>query len=368
MNRVIENIKNLSQGEADAMAVVLGISISVLIGLAAFLLGYIILPIFLLSLAGMSMVVVVQTVSTAVASLISSHLAAFLRTTPSSYLRLGGLAIATIAIVGSLFIAAPLGLSVLSAFSIILVIQIALFAEASLTISLLLPPPPPPRPILVTRGNLDEFRLSDEFRFLIGEPTREIALTSQMTEEEFNAMELSTAEITILKSQRLPLSDENIRHLERSTDAVVVAKLREYKNLLRLETDLCSILFDRPERQDTILLVKQYKNGSIWLPVPGVADIFDKNSLKTWFVSSPENPTIAVHPKNRDRIKLPSPHTVGTVNYRTRYVFHPYYPADEDSGLGLSQEINQLSEELRGFLEVPAAEPTLDHQVATLRV
>ena len=198
-----------------------------------------------------------------------------------------------------------------------------------------------------------------------------------MTLAEFDACELSQADFFDLKSTRLArLTDAEIRQLEPSdiddrqmsvlkrrciqgeilspADMLSLKAAKEfeaYKDLRRLETDTCSILADRPERDNTILLVKQYKDGDRWFPVPGVVNVHDKESLQTWLVGREGLPGNAVHPSNRDLILAPPRYQVGLITYETRYIFHPYYVAEEGVDQpGVSHEVNQFTAILRARL------------------
>ncbi len=185
-----------------------------------------------------------------------------------------------------------------------------------------------------------------------------------MTEEQFNACALSPIELHAIQDSRAALiTPVEMRQLE--ADGGAAAKLVEYKNLKeRLETDHCSFLQDRPERDDTVLLVKQYKMGAQWFPVPGVASIFDKTALKTWLVGTNDLRGNAIHPLTRDEILAPTPYRKDHIDHETRYVFHPYYVASEDDQPGVSQELNELTHFLRNRLQyLPAVANEFDHDV-----
>lgn len=192
------------------------------------------------------------------------------------------------------------------------------------------------------------------------------AARRHMTVEEFDALELSAAEINAIKIKRLaPLSAEELTLLE--GDASIARELAAYKALQRLETDDCGLLLSRPERLDTILLVKQYKTSAgKWLPVPGVVNIYDKDMLKAWFVGGEDHSGNATHPINRDAIKNPSPYELDGIEYETRYVFHSYYPQDEAEGPGMCEERNLLTATLRARLAAlaPVEEVPDDYDIA----
>ena len=161
-----------------------------------------------------------------------------------------------------------------------------------------------------------------------------------MTEGEFISCQLSQVEISALKSnRRARLTMDEIRRLELSD---VTTELNAYKNLLRLDTDLCAISLDRPSREDAVLLVKQYKNRAEWVPVRGSAHIYDKEMLRGYFMVN------AVHPTNGDLILAPSRHRMDGVEHETRYILHPYYVG---AGPGVSQEGNALTKLLRNRLQ-----------------
>lgn len=189
------------------------------------------------------------------------------------------------------------------------------------------------------------------------------AARQPMTEEQFNALEMSTADVRALKSEQLPpLSSEQLAMLEKADDVQIKAMVERYKNLQRLETDNCSILADRPERDDTILLVKQYQKDGQWLPVPAAAHIFDKSALKMAMVGNTGTRGNGIHPVTREKIMEPSEYTdVDGICYRTtRYVFHPYYV--DASGPGISQEINQVTAYLNQYL-MPKRQSSSEHEM-----
>ncbi|WP_133127914.1 hypothetical protein [Legionella nagasakiensis] len=175
------------------------------------------------------------------------------------------------------------------------------------------------------------------------------AARQPLTEMQFNALQLPHAEVRALKSGQLPpLTEEELSMLQATGDIQIKAMVERYRNLQRLETENCSIVLERPEREDTILLVKQYQQDGQWLPVPGVVNVFDKSSLKMYFVGNETTRGNGIHPLNRDNILTPSNYAdaEGT-SYPTRYVMHHYYV---DSGCGISQEVNQLTAKLRNCL------------------
>lgn len=204
------------------------------------------------------------------------------------------------------------------------------------------------------------------------------AARQPLTEDEFNRLEISAMDLRELKRERQPpLTAPELKKLEPSAeekskisaieskvtrgvpllptekDMLKAAKqLESYKTLQNLKTDSCSILAGRPERADTILLVKQYQTADgQWLPVPGAAKIFDKDGLKSWFVGSNTEGEgtrgNAIHPMTRDNIKQPEAYKIDDVEYATRYVMHLFYAADDASEEGLSQEMNILTPILR---------------------
>ena len=180
------------------------------------------------------------------------------------------------------------------------------------------------------------------------------------SDEAFNALALSEPDVALLQaSQRPRLTPIELNQLADADDVTV--ELEAYMNLLsRLDADVCPILLDRPAREVTTVLAKQYKNGEQWLPVSGVSHIFDKESIKQSFLVN------ALHPVSRDLISTPSPHIIGHVEHVTRYITHPYYVADgQADSHGMSQEINLLTVKLRDRLlrmqELPnAGEPPVE--------
>jgi len=192
------------------------------------------------------------------------------------------------------------------------------------------------------RLRLDENSYQYTMRFL-----RESGLIPNIqptSAEYFSAMELSLPErLKLVRNRPVMLTAEEIARLKDLGDEDIKDHLDCYQDLLRLPSDKCAISQDRPERQDTILFVKQYQQGESWLPVPRVSHIFGKEDLKHWLISENE-----VHPLTRDKITAPSRFEVGKVSYPARYVFHNYYL--DNSPDGFSQEVNLVGNLLREAL------------------
>ena len=177
-----------------------------------------------------------------------------------------------------------------------------------------------------------------------------------LSEDEFNACELSAEEFGAMQANQLPpLTVDEIAKLEADGSPAVLDVLKKYKDIERYKTDTCPILAFRPEREETILLVKQYQHNGQWHPIPGSAHIFDKASLKIALVGTltDEGTTISGHgdhPVTRDKILRPSNYQVDeNTSYETRFVFHRYYA--NDVGEGLCQEANLLTRILRDRLQ-----------------
>ncbi len=163
-----------------------------------------------------------------------------------------------------------------------------------------------------------------------------------MTDVQFQQVQLRGAELTsLIRSFSVPLSQDELRRLEQNPDAS--NELQRYRNLLRLKTDECCILQDRPEDNETVLLVKQYQVSNEWLSVPGVVSVQDRESLRGYLL------TDARHPTNRDSIINPPRYVTGNVSYPTRYVIHPYYIGPDFAGV--AQEVNLLTLHLRDCLD-----------------
>lgn len=195
---------------------------------------------------------------------------------------------------------------------------------------------------------------------------------------------LSAREFNALKAdyvRQKPLTKAELATLRSdSTDSTVKIKVDAYTNLERLITDECSISIERPNRENTILLVKQYckldpdKPGTKkWLPVPNMAYIFDKAQLSDWVAQNPLNP-IGSDPLERDKTLQLNPvdfpdhyYSVDQglgkkIDYETRYVFHDYYVTEDEphhnvtiafdsKELGICQEVVLLTAELRSHLQ-----------------
>ena len=174
--------------------------------------------------------------------------------------------------------------------------------------------------------------------------TASTSVPHPITEMEYMALQLPATEITEMSNLQLPLlTTEEVVALQ---VAGVSAQLAAYNNLRRLETDICPILQERPEREDTILLVKQYEitveHEKRWVPIPGAVHIYSNNMLKGYCLVN------AIHPINQDLIQQPSVFKVNGVTHQTRYIVHPYYV--NDAGTGISQEVIQLTALLREHL------------------
>lgn len=163
-----------------------------------------------------------------------------------------------------------------------------------------------------------------------------------MTHEQFQQAQLRGAELaSLISAWSVPLSEDEIRCLGQNPEACT--ELQRYINLLRLKTDECCILQDRPENESAVLLVKQYQVLNQWFPVPGVVSVHDRESLRGYLMTDDS------HPTNRDSIINPPMYESGNVAYPTRYVIHSYYIGPNSAGV--AQEVNLLTLRLRAFLE-----------------
>ena len=164
------------------------------------------------------------------------------------------------------------------------------------------------------------------------------------TEEQFDRLALTENEVTAIGDDQQVLLDDEMTLLQSSVEPETTHLLTAYCNLKqRLDNDECPILFDRPERADSIIMVKQYFRDNQWLPVPTQSTLFDKNMLKNSFLSDPR------HPMTRDSFISPKKHTVEDTAYETRYRFHNLYI----DGLtpGISQELNVMGAQLKALLQ-----------------
>ncbi len=169
---------------------------------------------------------------------------------------------------------------------------------------------------------------------------------------EFSALEVNPNEWAQLKAEQAhPLTPDELRRLE-SSDGMQ-AELSAYKNLWsRLEVDPCSILLERPEKHETVLLTKQYRGqDGRWYPVPNESHVFDKASLQSALAIHDE----MIHPTTRDRISNPFAYSAYP-RALTRYVLHPYYAA-VNSTSGISQELSHQARVLREQLSRAPAHP-----------
>jgi hypothetical protein len=172
-----------------------------------------------------------------------------------------------------------------------------------------------------------------------------------LTDEQFASLEMSTSEYETLTAQMQEvLTDEEVAILKNS-DEVTKKLLERYENLNRLQHDNCSILQMRPERDDTIVLMKQYKLGQVWHPIPGICHIFDRESLAGWLKTDGVHPTqnSVDDPTHKDKILTPGKHKIGADEFETRYCFHKYYPPRSERGV--CQEVNQLLIQLKEKLQ-----------------
>jgi len=168
-----------------------------------------------------------------------------------------------------------------------------------------------------------------------------------MSEEYYASMKLTVPEQRqLIRNSPTPLTVEEIRILLNAGDKGIKEHVEHYKVLQMLATEKCAILQDRPEnKQDTILLVKQYQKDRVWLPVPLGTHVFDKDSLKQWLLEH------AVHPLTRDKMTQPSDYEADNVLYPARYIVHDYY-LDKSYPHGFSQEMADLTATLRTSLAV----------------
>ena len=157
-----------------------------------------------------------------------------------------------------------------------------------------------------------------------------------------NGLELSPEELTTLRAnhQQPKLTSVEIAQLEQDHNQEIKDLIATYNNLhTRLEQDVCPILFDRPEKNETVLLVKYYQRDEQWLPIPNSSYIFDKSSLQGWLAGH------SPHPNTRDSITNPAQYE----GCPTRYKSYPYY-SSADSTSGNSEELSGMATALRAHI------------------
>ncbi len=119
-------------------------------------------------------------------------------------------------------------------------------------------------------------------------------------------------------------------------------KINSYLNLKnRLDTQACSILQERPDNENVIVLTKQKMKHNTWEVVMGASQIFDKDSFCDWIRAKGEK---AFHPITRDDL-FPRDNT----SQNTRYVWHNYYIHNPCEGVSL--ELQVLLQELHSILD-----------------
>ena len=162
---------------------------------------------------------------------------------------------------------------------------------------------------------------------------------------------LTENEFAMLQTSQQPqLTADEIRQLKAYADTTITAKVDNYESLLsRLESGECPVLWERPAKENTLLVVKQYQRDGQWECVPGSSYVFDKNA---WARSIALNLYQPKHPMTNDRVDQPSYYN----NYPTRYVTHRYY-ANASSTSGISQELSDKAAELRTLRPAPVSAP-----------
>lgn len=166
-------------------------------------------------------------------------------------------------------------------------------------------------------------------------------------------LDLEEHEFLIIYNEYLQLNNEEITSLQNSQITEITSLLEEYLQLKqRLSEDECPILCERPSIENTIVLMKQYRNeNDVWLPIPNTSVIFDKPSLTQLHHQ--------VHPLTRDSLITPSEYELNGTQYPTRYRFHRYY-SDSNPPLEMSQALNQMALTLKSRLQdLPAPRVSL---------
>ena len=124
-----------------------------------------------------------------------------------------------------------------------------------------------------------------------------------------------------------------------------------YARYLGLETRLsnneCPIFRERPARNDVIILVKQYQDGTQWRAVPGQSYVFDRGEFNRHLATqiNPSNPLT----------QEPLYHANRHQGRETRFRIHSFYGDAHPEGF--SQELSEQAAQLRGMLPAPSQKP-----------
>ena len=173
------------------------------------------------------------------------------------------------------------------------------------------------------------------------------------TQSQFNSLELTSNEFAALKAaHQMPLTEKERNMIRAIGNPTINESLDHYEERQReLKSANCPFLFDRPDPENTILLVKQYQLAGEWKAVPAGSWIMDRASLGKYCTSADYGKT--ENPNNRDNIMSPQRYE----GNETRYRFHSFYPAQSQASTffnphseGLSQELNQQVSFLRACI------------------
>ncbi len=191
--------------------------------------------------------------------------------------------------------------------------------------------------IRIDHWNLDFYRVFDRYR-----PEHQ-GQDRQPVRDSIHSLNLSDPEFEALQAIQQPrLNSNELERLAQAIDPNIIYRLGNYNELsARLDVDPCLITSERPSKQDTVLLMKQYFDGQRWTPVPGTSYIFSEENLVRWH----QMPDKTNHIIFGDNLYIPN-HYEG---FETRYVSHRYYDTPE-SQVGISQELSEQADFLRQYL------------------
>ena len=146
------------------------------------------------------------------------------------------------------------------------------------------------------------------------------------------------------------LTQSETAALANINDMQIRTLLLAYNNVKeRLETNECPVSLCRPEKENTVVLVKQYHQEESWLSLPNGSIIIDRESLKGICINNPR------HPTTRDSLESPRQYELNNVRHETRYRYHDYYVSEKETGI--SQELHMKGAVLRArLLAQPAAQ------------
>lgn len=167
---------------------------------------------------------------------------------------------------------------------------------------------------------------------------------NKLTYKQFEAMALSTEEVSEIKRQHQRLTVEEIIRLELLKNKDVQTLLKEYQTrITELEvTQTCPILCDR---EKPILVFKELYQGGLWVIDPKyAARIYNKDGLTRQCCEFK-----AENPETRESML---PLMGAPVNGAFRFRFHDLISDDFVPNAILSAELNQLTDRLKRYLDL----------------